>query len=705
MINLNAKLNKRRITFSKEDESKFINYLFNVIYNDKPKFSDMKSLINLLIKFCTAKNYPDVNIVKPIVDINQFMEERESGSYSDYFNLININSKLFENFANKDLYERISILINLFDTVGHEMRHYYQNFLTINYNEMKKVNREYIDEKSYEAIKSFDNYFAPKDEDIKNMLDYLEPFMDKKIRYESDESKNKHIEKISFAIYYSLYAEQEAREAGNDFAEQIIDYVLKSDKVDEEGKYYFGYFKDWANRKKYQLNVSLRESKHQINAFNTNFEKISLENILNIVNDFEGPQFKSKSMDIGQYKLMLRLLLKPKSLEEKKVLLKNAIYYGYSQFIGILTDSISHDEYFKEEKQNIDDFCFSCLIGDAYEPKGQTMNMLKSFWCDYSQIMSDENYKNLIEYELKNGFFNIAKSLLTYSERFPKFSTQDLMNINDITINAHKNEANYEVYNFYESILSQLKEEQFYSFINGLFANEEKVRDINLLIRMRQVLARDKSLQNNLYLILIDQDLEAFGKRRLIAKVDSIPEFLIEYYGNIFAQNLNGEDKNNKHTAEGYNIKIDKNFNSYVDSYLKKCEEILNKPKNKLSETKIRNALSILSNYRRVILQRIKIVEKQEGNKFKSLEKRYEMFEMTNEQKKEFAENTELIKEFISIIKTGSLIDNRCKSVKINEKEKFALLLEINDILKIRLTTLFEELNKKEEQQLACAQW
>ena len=134
----------------------------------------------------------------------------------------------------------------------------------------------------------------------------------------------------------------------------------------------------------------------------------------------------------------------------------------------------------------------------------------------------------------------------------------------------------------------------------------------------------------------------------------------------------------------------------YGNLILKKCEEILNKPKNKLSETKIRNALSILSNYRRVILQRIKIVEKQEGNKFKSLEKRYEMFEMTNEQKKEFAENTELIKEFISIIKTGGLIDNRCKSVKINEKEKFALLLEINDILKIRLTTLIEELNKKE---------
>ena len=697
--------NKRRITFSKEDESKFINYLFNVIYDDKPKLSEMESLINLSIKFCAAKNYPDINIVKPMVDINQFMEERESGSYSDFFNLININSKIFEDFAKEDLYERIEILMNLFDTIGHEMKHYYQNYLTINYNEMKKVNREDINEESYETIKSFEDYFAPKDEDIKTMLDYLEPFMDKKLRFKSDELKNKYIKKIAFAIYYSLYSEQEAREAGNDFAEQIVDFVMKSDKVDEEGKYYFGYFKGKVDRNKYELNLNLKEARHQISVFNSNFEKIGIDKILSIANNFENAQSsKSKPMDIGLYRLMIRLLLKNKSLNKKTELLKKSIQNGYGQFIGILIDSISHDSDFKKKRENIDKFCFSCLTADAYENKQQSINMIKSFWCDYSPIMSQDNYKKLINFEIENGMFYIAKSLLTYSERFPRFSTQELLYINDMAVMIHKNEANNEVYNFYETILSQLKEEQIYDFINGLFAKEDRVRDINLLIRMRQVLARDKNLQNNLYLALIDQDLEAFGRRRLIAKVDSIPEFLINYYNEIFNKNSVENNKNVvKNTAKSYNIKNDDSYNSYIKAYIDKCEEILNKPQAKLSERKIRNILLVLSNYRKVILRRIKIIEKQEGDKFKSLKKRYKIFELTNEEKKEFAENTEILKEIIYIAKTNCFLDHRYNSVELNEKEQFALLLEINDILKIRLTALLEEFGK-EEQQLACAQ-
>ena len=62
-------------------------------------------------------------------------------------------------------------------TIGHEMRHYFQNSAMIDYDKMPVEEQQLVEDKAKESINAYKNYFKLDEKDVETLHKLLAPYL------------------------------------------------------------------------------------------------------------------------------------------------------------------------------------------------------------------------------------------------------------------------------------------------------------------------------------------------------------------------------------------------------------------------------------------------------------------------------------------------------------------------------------------------
>lgn len=239
------------------------------------------------------------------------------------------------------------------------MTHYHQNSNVREYEKASPEEQREFDEEVKDSIFAYKNYLKLGKDDAEALHTLIAPYANRDEAPKGYESMEEFYEDISFASYYTIQSEKEAREGGVDFAMNFYQDLLNSKKFD---------YQDSKNDKS-DLDA-LQEKQEKLYSSYKNWLK-ALENmdesqIINLVERVESKNPILKNFNAFNYKNVMQYLIKNKTLEQKEALFKNATYNGYSMFAEVLVKGIQKDKDYQENKDEISTFVCDCLVGDAY---------------------------------------------------------------------------------------------------------------------------------------------------------------------------------------------------------------------------------------------------------------------------------------------------------------------------------------------------
>ncbi len=425
---------------NKEDLKKIKSYIKMYEQNTITK-DQLKEFCTLMVNYCHARRHADCSIAVPSVEFGKLDPTICAFYHND--NYVKINEVFLDNVHSKNG-ASISDLIN---TIGHEMEHYEQNSKLMDYDSMTAEEQSVVDKKSKTIVDAYKNYFKLNKEDVETLCRMLAPY---RLRsYTSDKNFTPPAEfcaTISYSSYYTILSEIDARKEGVAFS---LDLMSELEKSGAEKSIFSRVFDRFKKDKSKDFNSILDKEKNNQNNVKENEEGYtelakkkmdSIQNsfsanektILDIARRVESYGGDLGHLNDGHYINALRYLIKTKTLEEKKDLLKNAIFNGYSGIIGVLTDSISNDIDFKKNKEDISNFTMNCLTERSHREENvnvfldnydfQSKNAL---FADYSKIMTPKQFEQLIGETLKKNVLD-AQSLLTCSG-YKDFSVETIL--------------------------------------------------------------------------------------------------------------------------------------------------------------------------------------------------------------------------------------------------------------------------------------
>lgn len=378
------------------------------------KMEELQNLCELLVIFCKETRHSDSSLKTPKVVFGTLNEDVD-GEYDLDKNSVTINIDSLKNIFNDQASaEKASghSIFELINTIGHEMEHYEQNSKRIDYDNLTAEEQQKVDQKSFETIQSVKQYFTINEESMKKLDSLLFPYVDR----ESIENRDKIYEKytntkkgldpqsekdfynfITYAAYYTILVEKEARDEGLEY----VDFL----------------FKELTKDKKLLSNLNLlhllneaesyvsSESEKERNCYNSDVhasgeirrELYSLRHhdIMSLAEAIEKDINSENVNPDVNYSSILQYLLQDKYYEQKLYLLESMIYHGFTFAMGVTCDSIVNEGEFKANKKESSAFICNCLIGKAYEKAKEPMSN-KSFNFNYSKLLTQEDFAKVI---------------------------------------------------------------------------------------------------------------------------------------------------------------------------------------------------------------------------------------------------------------------------------------------------------------------
>ena len=421
----------------------------------------LKEFCGLMVNYCHEKRHADCSLAIPELKF----AELEKYTHAQYCNenFIEVN----ESFLDDVLVRKTARIGDLINTLGHEMEHYDQNSHLIEYDKMSVEEQSDIDSESKKSVDAYKNYFKLREEDVKVLHDLLSPYLKDNEIPKGYSSLDDYYADVSFASYSTILSESDARKEGASFSVSVLNDLEKNGSPVSGGLFsFFNFFskkKDeisswFLTREKLKQNYVMDKDK-RFTDFNKNlmndFAQIYTadeKTILDIVEKVESKNGALKELNTYEYSKALAFLVRTKTLEQKKALLKNAIFNGYNRLINVLTNSISNDVDFKRNKEDVSNFTMNCLNEKEYAGKNLNSKYAYAF-NDYSKILKPEQFEQLIGEKLKIDALT-AKSLITFSD-YSDFSMNSIMSYQKI---AKKLGKNGEVFN--KALFSQVKIER-----------------------------------------------------------------------------------------------------------------------------------------------------------------------------------------------------------------------------------------------------
>lgn len=415
---------------------------YSMYQKNNLSMDELKYLVFVLVDYCKMIKYPNINLPTPQT---QFLLIRDAlAEYDNINNQINVSINYLEDILNKNVYS----LRDLYSTIGHEMMHYYQNAVSIEYEKLSPQQQISIDEGLKQTIFAYKNYYKYNEIEIEVLHDLLAPFLKEKEKPIGYRTLEDYYKDISYASYFSIRSEQEARESGYDFSLSIFN--LMNDKlINDYRKTFSLLFFNRKNQKskllEYDKSKIFSEKRYVSNEYKINLYKMQVfsnnysadeDKILKIVSKYESENmFDNYSTNfIFAYKRALAFLISDKTLEQRMSLLKNAIFNGYCEFSKILIDSMSNDINFVQNKNQISRFLHDCFTGKEYG-KGAIRFPKDVYKINFSPLLNKIDFDDIIN---NNESYNMtymvdfvtANSYAFYSiESFSKYQELALKNI------------------------------------------------------------------------------------------------------------------------------------------------------------------------------------------------------------------------------------------------------------------------------------
>ena len=337
---------------------------------------DLKKMCVLLVQYCKLTRYPQFSLETPMVQYKTFYDNTLA-SYMRDFNLITVG----DGFLDGILSGKYN-LSDLFNAIGHEMKHYHQNAIMIEYDKLSVEEQSKFDQKMKESIDAYKKYFILSDSGLRRLVDVdLSEYLPEIPISEYGEL----VGDMRVASYYTIQSEYEAREAGCSFAVDFFKELGLSERSPEIS----GLRRDNKNER-----LIYEAKKRKVDRFNEIYN-LELTEIIRLVKELESDSYW---FCLGANDA-LRFLIKDKTIEQKRILLKNAMFHGYTKFLTILIDSIVKDADFKKHKDEISKLISSYLLGkDPYKGVLSDNFQLTTehFKVDYSKVLNQADLENII---------------------------------------------------------------------------------------------------------------------------------------------------------------------------------------------------------------------------------------------------------------------------------------------------------------------
>ena len=413
---------------STEELNEVKNYIESY-YNKNLTEDDLKNFCHLILDInCKIFN------VKPCPLEFQYLNDNTLGDFTRADEIVRINTTTIEEIMKNGQTGQEGLnIFDLVDTIGHELEHARQFLKVKEFDKLSAEEQRSISYAAKKTVEEYKKYYTLNEPSIEAIGRVLRPdlFLDDGMFSNRDFLK-KFCEDLSFAHYYTLYSEKEARSAGARFEKSILTKLKLNFFDDQE-------FVDILNKERERCEFNIDRSnkiysdKMEFINSNTGFYTVDIEKILKIANDYESlGKGNKEDDDLGKYySNVMEHLIKGKNLEEKLMLLKGSIVNNYPLLGYTIIDSLEKGVDFKSNKDVISRFIFDCY---AEEPKREIeKSVFDSFsekgYCyglDLNKVMNEQDIKNLVEEKLKQGCPNDAFVLVDINCKNMAFSFDDI---------------------------------------------------------------------------------------------------------------------------------------------------------------------------------------------------------------------------------------------------------------------------------------
>ena len=350
---------------------------------------DIEKLCNLLVyNSGWFKAKPEAVVISDRLDDNV------GGEYHPSFNRLSIN----KNYISKVLLGQENI-VSLFDVLGHEMQHAWQNTIMKN----SKINKN--NEAYYTGLLKDMHRNVMSEEEINYLVctmgangksEYAQSIMN--LDYEKRQSICKS---ISFANYYELEHERDARRLGLLFAQSLVDDLCCDKKCSKETKDFLNYFKDlYLKDKEKDFKSNRLQQLHNYNFVKENlFDKIDLDTI----NEIDFDQIVSK---------LTKLYIKDKSPEEINKTIEYELMLNKSAFVSACLSSDYYNKMIDKDlvEQKVFEVLMNQMPHSAYNRVSGVSQFIKEPTIELiDSLANQKRLKDLVE--LKKSSYNLSSDI------------------------------------------------------------------------------------------------------------------------------------------------------------------------------------------------------------------------------------------------------------------------------------------------------
>ena len=362
-----------------------------------------------MVSYCKRLYYENSVLQKPKLHI--YYMENSTGNYDSDNNIVGISKKSVIDVVKASKSDKnIFYLMDLIYTVGHEMRHYGQNSSSVEFDTLPKEQKDKITKEDKSIIKSMREYFRPSASDISELNMLVAPYFKGDVMPLGYKSKQDYYTDVQQSMYYSISCEKDARDAGYQFACDILKVMTKkySDTFSEEllGKIFSRIENDAEAEYIYYIKAYKVASKFKLDY---NFDT---EEILKIVEDGESLYMK-KHKDPALYKRLIRCLINGKTTKQKVELMKSAVYNGFDILFDEISELLKMQLNYKEIQPKISDILYESLLDNNHRRRKS-----KAICGGCSSMLSQNQYELLIGNEILNDNFDSARLLISYKDNF-----------------------------------------------------------------------------------------------------------------------------------------------------------------------------------------------------------------------------------------------------------------------------------------------
>ncbi|MBE7074052.1 MAG: hypothetical protein E7379_03070 [Clostridiales bacterium] len=283
------------------------------------------------------------------------------GGYTPDLNLVSISTDLIDDIV-KNRKTDPNQLLGAMVTVSHELQHFQQRSVVEYYDGLDVEDQRKLDEhisvRAEKINKSIEELMnRQEDFQLKDLRKFVEPYFGNSLEGIEIAKKNKkqYFKVLQHAYYLNSFSEIEARRLGAGIILRLFNECRKNQKLSDTAR-------QWFDEREEDLVSQIKDRERNSMYFDVleDFENsFNVDNVkfLSLIEHMEGSanmdqaevKIRRNPINLLSYQHAMDKFIATKDVNQKKALLKNAMYHGYKQFGKKLIESIINDPQYSDD--------------------------------------------------------------------------------------------------------------------------------------------------------------------------------------------------------------------------------------------------------------------------------------------------------------------------------------------------------------------